>query len=167
MSSGISLRYDPIEDRLVLTCTTQDGAAQELHLTRRFMRMFAKRLAAIAAQTAQAPAGVDRGQRENLAALHHDAQAGKVAIEKSETRSADAGVRPLLVTGVRTGRLGGQRERWVVEFRGDGSKPVRLALSVRMMHGFIELLRRRLPATDWGIELLAEPADERHKQVMH
>lgn len=154
----------------MLTCTSRSGKVQAVHFTRRFTRMFAKRLATIAAQTAQPPAGVDRVERDSLAALHHDAQAGKVAIEEAEPppRNPDAeGERPLLVTRVRTGRAGGQRERWIVEFRGEGGAPVRLTLSVRMMHGFIELIRRRLPATDWGIDLLAEPPDQSHRRLMH
>ena len=168
MSQALALTYDPVEDRLLLALTDGNGQERELHLTRRFTRLLVRRLEGLAERTAQAPAGVDAGQRESLAALHHDAQAGKVPIEKTRrpTPPPDAR-RPALATGVRTGRTRNPPERWIVEFQLQDGKTVKLTLSVRLLHGFIELIRRRLPATEWGVELLPEPADQRHRRVMH
>jgi len=169
MTESIALGYDPVEDRLALTTTSAGGGARVLHLTRRFTRVLVRTLERMANETAGPPEQGDVGQRGNLAALHHDALAEQTRIEPRTVRrpSSAEGERPLLVTGVRSGRTRTGTVRWVLEFACEGGAKIRLTLSPRMLHAFIERLRRRLPRTDWGIELLPAPKNERHRALMH
>lgn len=169
MSDSIGLGYDPVEDRLTLTTTSASGETRTLHLTRRFTRVLVRRLERMAGETAGAPERGDGAQRGGIAALHHDAVAEKTRFEprKVPRPSSADGARPLLVTGVRSGRSKSEPVRWLLELTCDGGAKIRLTLSTRLLHGFIELLRRHLPRTDWGIELLPEPTDDRHRALMH
>jgi hypothetical protein len=169
MTESLALGFDPVEDRLALTITSGDAEKRTIHLTRRVTRRLADILTRLARETAEAPANVDDAQRGNLAALHHDAVAGRTPIQSGRMKrpSSDPADRPLLVTGLRSGRFRSGSPRWLIEFSCEGDQKIKITMSKRMLHAFIELLRRRLPTTEWGIELLAAPTDERHRLVMH
>lgn len=169
MSELIALRFDPVEDRLALRISSANGEERIVHLTRRFTRLLATALERIAAETAGSPADSEAGQRSNLAALHHEAIAAQTRIEFRKARGSPQlrDQLPLLATGVRTGRKKSTPVRWMLELTCQGQRRIMLTLSTRMLHGFIDLLRRHLPETDWGIELLAAPRDDAHRSLMH
>ncbi len=170
MPRSIALSFDPVEDRLALTIVAASGEERIVHLTRRVTRSLAGTLEKMAKETAEPPPDSDERQRGDLAVLHHEALAEQTSIhsERVDRKDADPADRPLLVTGVRAGRTRTAPVRWLLEFSCVDKQTIKLNLSARMLHGFIELLRRRLPGTQWGIDLLAAPADgARHRLVVH
>ncbi len=168
MPEALSLGFDPIEDRLVLSAG-RPGEAVEFHLTRRFTREFATRLAALAAESATAPPTASSAQRSKLASLHHDAIARDLPIETTRAKAPSyaPGARPALVTGVRFGRSKANPSVRLIGLRCQDGRRFDLKLPPALLHGFIEMLRRRLADTDWGIELLPPQPEVEHRSLMH
>ncbi|MFO1198326.1 MAG: hypothetical protein U1E86_15275 [Burkholderiaceae bacterium] len=166
MSTALAVGYDAEEDRVQLSFTLTDGKRRSVYLTRRITRALVARLTQVAGTTAEVPAAASPQDRRNLAALHHDAVAHRLPISSQPRKPPAEDERPPLVVDIRFARHK-SNGRWMLKFVCRERASLTLELTTEMLHGFIELIRRRLPSTGWDLELLSAPADDAHRRVMH
>ncbi|HSW05885.1 hypothetical protein [Aquabacterium sp.] len=163
MLQNISVRFDPVEDRLVLRFTEGDAAAAVehwLHVTRRVYAVWRKDLQAMVDRSAALPERMDRGAKAVVAAAHHRAMASQVKLRAEPApapRPETPEIRPWLVTAVECGRRK-KDERWVLKFMLRERAPLTLVLSDSTLHGLIGAIARRVKVARW--EFTALPLDK-------
>jgi len=175
MLDSLKLRFDPVEDRLVLTVTgKQDATAPPttLHLTRRLCAAWQGDLAEVLRLSAQPPARLEPKVQTLMAAANHQALAAQ-AVRRSEPVSTDEAARPAqLVTRVTTAR---ERTtgRWVLRFELRNAPPLTLTLSDQTMHALIDAFGERVTGAHWQLPPLATkipddpPAATDHAKQLH
>ena len=156
MLENLSLRFDPIEDRIALCIQVrQAGQASQshwLHLTRRLCAAWRRDLQAMVDQSAQAPAQLDAPVRAALSAAHHEAMHPQVLSQReAPLEKPQANQSHWLVTQVQCGRRRSDG-RWMLGF--DCRDQPRLTLFVRssVLHGLVEALSRQVAKAGWAIE---------------
>lgn len=160
MLQNISLRYDPVEDRLVLRLTlkSEAGAPVEhwLHLTRRVCAAWRQDLQAMVDLSARLPERMDRAARAAVSSAHHHALSAQVPTrtEPPPPASAEPAVTPLLVTGIVCGRRRSDG-RWVVRFELRGRSPLGLVLSDPTLHAVVDAVSRRIQSAAWSLPAIA------------
>jgi hypothetical protein len=169
---SLALRYSPVEDRLELRVRSKEPAQEyRFALTRRVTLRLAQQLAKAAELSADAPAYVDPAARRSISLAHHEAVASQASIQRGTDTNpvpVATGEAPLLVSRVDCGRTKDGR-LWVLRLSCPGRAAVAVTLASKSLHGFVELLRRRLAESQWGIELLpaSAPAAGKPTRVMH
>lgn len=157
MLQNISVRYDPVEDRLLLRLTLRvDGQPVEhwLHLTRRLCISLRQDLQAMVDLSADLPERLDRGARAVVSAAHHQAVASQVPTRTEAAADAPTPADPpVLVTQVVCGRRRGDG-RWVVQFHRRGLAPLALVLSNPTLHALVDALSRRVAVAQWALPAL-------------
>lgn len=155
MLESISIKFDPVEDRLLLRVRSRDGEGvsreQALHLTRRVCAHWGRQVQAMVELSAEVPQRLDRPARQAMAVSHHQAMAHQANYRPpapEEARPPEQA--PVLVTDITCGRRRSDG-RWVMKFELQRQAPMSLVLSGRTMHGVIDLLARRLKDTGWGL----------------
>lgn len=163
MLKSLSVRYDPVEDRLVVELSVQEGEAPSsytLHITRRVCAAWRRDLQTMVDLSAQAPARLDPVAKAVVSKAHHDAMSSqaKVTTEPRRTEpSTSKASEPLLVTKI----LGGRRKtdnRWVLRFETQSLPPISLVLSSQTLHALVDALARRIRTAAWGLEALPNEA---------
>ena len=159
MLHSIRIRYDAPEDRLELVIRVQEDSAYRFHMTRRVAVRFAAQLQALAVWSAGVPASVDPVTRSSITAGHHNVLAAQAPIgaapQPARPLQVLTGERPVLITDVRCGRSN-EDGRWVLSFDFGKDQTLNLQLQQSTLHGVIELFRRKLQESDWGLALLAQ-----------
>lgn len=88
LAASIDFAFSPMEDRMLVRCLDQAGAAHHLWLTRRLCRAFLQQFGALLAMTAQA-AGVPDEQRQAMVLFEHlDALNDQAALARDQEASA-------------------------------------------------------------------------------
>lgn len=169
MLESISIKYDAVEDRLLLRIRTRDQDApvkeHALHLTRRVCAVWRKQLHAMVEMSAEAPQRLDKPTRQAIAASHHEAMATRANYQPAPPEQAEPPKEPpILVTKVVCGKRRTDN-RWVMRFELLDRATLSLVLSSQTLHGVIDMLGRRLKGIGWGLPPLpgeatgtAEPA---------
>lgn len=154
MLLNISVRYDPLEDRLLLRLTLRvDGQPVEhwLHLTRRICIALRRDLQAMVDLSAELPERLDKGARAVVSAAHHQAVSSQVPTRTEAADEAPAPEQPpALVTKVVCGRRRADA-RWVVQFERRGQPPLALVLSNPTLHALVDALSRRVAVAHWAL----------------
>ncbi|MBL0090301.1 MAG: hypothetical protein IPP44_27800 [Ideonella sp.] len=155
MLQNISLRYDPVEDRLAMCLVVhrQGGEAQEhwLHLTRRVCTGWRQDLQAMVDLSAQVPAQMDGASKQAVSAAHHQAMVGQAAVRTDATPSpVEPAITPTLVTKVVCGRRR-QDQRWMIRFERLNEPPLSLMLNSKTLHGLVDAVFRRVKVAGWAL----------------
>jgi hypothetical protein len=171
MLQSVGITYVPEEDRLRIDIRAKDGAESSFLLTRRVCAAWLRDLEAMAVKSAQVPEHVDPAIRTSIASAHHSALAQQAKYGHSRQEAAERLPDPSLLSRIGCGvdRRSGQ---WALRFFGTKNQVVTLSLSPQTFHGVVELLRKQLAATDWGLQLLpraSAPDQEANKAsgVLH
>lgn len=166
MSASLAVRYDSVEDRLLLTHTRLSAEnvpiRSVLHVTRRVCADWRRDMQLMATMSAQAPATLSIAARAALSAAHHQAMVRQSSLRAAPAvDSAPIPTSSVLVLQVCCGRRRGDG-RWVMRFDlSEGSK-LHLTLSTEALHGVIEAVARQIARTSWHLAPLpleAEPPD--------
>ena len=150
----ISLRYAPLEDRVLLIMTTEDGDSIRLWLTRRFVRAFWGGLPKILSGSPSVGARVREEARDAVLAMrHHEALQGSdfdtpfqgKAQTPEEDRSAP------LVIGVKASmKDSGHAEFSFQTTEGGG---LAFTLGEKLLHAFCHLLIEVTMKAGWDLDL--------------
>lgn len=155
MLQNISVRFDPVEDRLVLRLVlkAQGHEQQEhwLHLTRRVCTAWRQDLQAMVDLSAQAPERLDHAAKAAVSKGHHQVMASQAKVRtESVTPQALPAQAPVLVTKIICGRRRSD-QRWVLRFERKDLPALGLVLSSQTLHALVEALTRRLQTASWGL----------------
>jgi hypothetical protein len=162
MLKSWQIRFDAEEDRLLMVLLAADAAGQELRyqlaVTRRVCSQWLGQLRTLVQWSAQVPPQASAMQQQHIAQTHHQALAKQATFTKSPNPSATAAA-PASATWLVTRIVCGQRKddgRWALRFESREGEPLDLTLSSPTLHGTIELLRRQLALSQWGLAALPE-----------
>lgn len=161
MLKGLRLRYDPVQDRLLmqflLGAAEGEDARHALWLTRRLCASWRRDLEAMVKASVEAPPQWSEPVRAVITQAHHAAQAAQVPVRTEKARADDefAGVEALLVTHIRCGRSKADG-RWVLQFeRGEQAPTLNLLLNSKTLHALVDAVSRRVQAAGWNLPALA------------
>lgn len=159
MLKNISIRFDPIEDRMTLRMVVQSGsdAPQEhwLHLTRRLCGVWRQDLQAMVDLSAQAPERLDAPAKASISQAHHQAMARQAQVRTEPAPSPADGPtpQPVLVTRIVCGRRKADG-RWLMRFERRDLPSLSLVLSSQTLHALIDALTRRIQSASWALPSL-------------
>ena len=158
MLKNISVRFDPVEDRMVIRLAIQGTGQTEqhcaLHVTRRVFAVWRQDLQTMLDLSAEVPQRLDAIARASVSRAHHDAMADQATTRtESATSLAETSPTPTLVTRIVCAR---RREdgRWLMRFERRGEAALGLVLSGRTMHALVDAVFRRLQVAQWGLASL-------------
>ena len=164
MLQKISLRFDPVEDRLELRLVVKsaDGTLGDhwLHLTRRVCASWRQDLQAMVDVSAQTPANMNPAAKRAVSAAHHKAMASQVPV-RTETVAevARPSTPPALVTKIVCGRRKGD-VRWTIRFEFRSQPSLSVVLNQTTLHGLVDAVARRVKTAEWGLAALAAEAPQ-------
>ena len=171
MLQNISVRFDPVEDRLVLRLTCLEREQRSDHwllLTRRVCVQWCKDLQAMMDLSSQAPERLDSHAKTVFSAAHHVAVASQVPIRREAAAVPDAESELTLVTKASCGRRRNDG-RWVVKFEFRDREPLVMVLSSPTLHALADVIAQRVSAANWGIAVgvtqAAPPAQEKARSI--
>lgn len=156
MLENLSLRYDPVEDRIVLCIRVRIAGEPVqlhwLHLTRRLCVAWRRDLQAMVDQSAQVPARLDAPARVALSAAHHEAMHPKALTrQEAPTEKPADNQRYLLATQVHCGRRRSDG-RWMLGFDCRDHPRLTLFVGSAVLHGLVEALSRQVAKAGWALE---------------
>jgi hypothetical protein len=153
MLQSISLRFDPIQDRLMMRLVVRAGAADTTHwlqLTRRVCAAWRLDLQQLVDRSAQAPAQLDVPSKAAVSAAHHAAMASGATLRSVPSIEPGPTEPPGLVTGIACGQNRGDG-RWVIRFDVLANASLTLALSSQTLHALVDMLARHVQEAAWGL----------------
>lgn len=160
MLKYVRLRFDPIEDRLLLSLTMQGPGGQELtellHLTRRICAGWRQDLQAMVDLSAQAPERMDAAARAAVTQSHHQAVASQARTRtepSNDTAEGDLHGPAALVTKIVCGRRRADG-KWVLNFSRKGQPDLGLILASQTLHALVDAVNRRVQTAQWGLQPL-------------
>lgn len=160
MLQKISLRFDPVEDRLVLRLTVKTPAGPVDHwllLTRRLCVGWRRDLQAMVDMSAALPERMDRAAKAAVSSAHHQALASQVPTrtEAAEPVAEQPAERPpMLVTKIECGRRRGDG-RWVLNFELRDGPPLAMVVADPTLHALVDAVSRRVAAAGWNLPPIA------------
>lgn len=164
MIDKLALRYDPPEDRLLLTVglRSTDGESKtvQVWLTRRLCRSWAADMRAMKALAASEPQSAYRTQAPVVRESSRSATKGQSTTEPATTEAAPpadmaAGAQPDLATKITCSRRRADG-RWVMRFESGDRRICSLNLSDQGLNDIEAALRRQVRRAQWA---LAETED--------
>lgn len=157
MLKNLSVRFDPVEDRLLmrLEFEAEEGGAREhwLHLTRRVCAAWRGDLQKMSDLSAELPARLDPVAKAVVAQAHHQVMASQATTRTEPAPKLQPPGVPALVTGIGCGRRKDDG-RWVIRFDLRDQPALTLVLSTQTLHALVDALSRRVAVADWALPLL-------------
>ncbi len=157
MLKDISVRFDPVEDRLLLRLGLRAPSGNVdhwLHLTRRICTTWRGDLQAMLDLSADLPQRLDPNVRAMVSAANHQALAKQVPARLEATPGPPESVTPTLVTGVECGRRRSDG-RWVFKFMLRDKASITVVLSGPTLHAFVAAVSDRVQGAAWGLAPMA------------
>lgn len=158
MLRQIRVRYDPLEDRLLLTFEVGEQA-HHLLLTRRVWARTRLALQQLLDLSAQAPVGLPATLRSSLSAANHQAMAALTPAAREAVAAHGAPPGAALVTGIgfgerrpRPGAAG--QSAWILRFDLHGQPGLRLDVNDKTLHALVGVLLQREETARWGLPAL-------------
>lgn len=163
MLKNIRIRWDPIEDRLILRLTSHvDGKDVDhwLQVTRRVAAGWRRDLGQLADRSAQIPERFDPHVKATLAAGHHHAVAQQAPMRVEPVETTETQGPTELVRQIRCGQRKSSGD-WVQLFDLCNGATLTLNMTDTTLHGFIKALDNQLAQSQWGIlpPVLPPPID--------
>lgn len=161
MLKNLNLRFDPVEDRLLLRLHLIGAGGLEsvhaLHLTRRLCAAWRGDLQAMLDASAGPPAHLGQGAKAAVSKAHHQAMSAQ-AVARTEPAAppGDDPVKetPQLVTAVACGRRVSD-SRWIVRFTLKNQTSIGLVLTAQTLHALVDALSRRVQVAQWALNPIA------------
>jgi hypothetical protein len=160
MLKNLSLRFDPVEDRLLLRLHLIGAGGLEsvhaLHLTRRLCAAWRGDLQAMIDASAQTPPHLGEGAKAAVSKAHHQAMSAQ-AVARTEPAPAAAepvDTTPQLVTAIACGRRVSD-SRWIVRFTLKNQTNIGLVLTGQTLHALVDALSRRVQVAQWALNPIA------------
>jgi len=158
MLRQIRVRYDPLEDRLLLTLDV-DERVYHLLLTRRVWARARQALQQLLDLSAQAPVGLPATLRSSLSAANHHAMAALTPAAREPVAEHGAPSGAVLVTGIRFGERKPHagttaRHAWILQFDLHGQPGLRLAVNDKTLHALVGALLQREESARWVLPAL-------------
>ena len=158
MLRQIKVRYDALEDRLLLTLQ-MDELVHHLLLTRRIWKRTRLALQRLLDLSAATPASLPRSVRESISAAHHQAVASQTPAAREPAPAVGAPAQAALVTGLHLGErkpsTGAPEQRsWVLLFEVNARPDIRLVLNDRTLHALVAALLQREQSAGWSLPAL-------------
>lgn len=157
MLQSISVRYDSVEDRLVLRLLIKSEAGTTEHwllLTRRVCAVLRQDLQAMVDISADLPARMDQAAKAAVSAAHHHVMSSQVPVRTEPAPPLESHQGAVLVTKVMCGRRRNDG-RWIVKFELLGRAPLALVLSNPTLHALVDAISRRVQIASWALPALA------------
>lgn len=155
MLRQIRIRYDPVEDRLLLSLVV-DAKTHHLLLTRRVWAVARQALQHLLDLSAEVPDSLPRVVRNNLSAANHQATVALTPTEREPAQSHGAPNGAVLVSGLKFGQrkppamdFSGVRRSWILQFDVQGQPSLRLNLNDRTLHALVGGLLQREETAEW------------------
>lgn len=162
MLKNIRIRWDPIEDRLILRLTSHiEGKDSDhwLQVTRRVAAGWRQDLEKLVHLSAQVPERFDPYVKATLAASHHQAVAQQAPMRVEPPDVTEVQGPTALVTLVRCGRHN-KTQDWIQQFDLRTGATLTLNMTDTTLHGFVTALDNQLTQAQWGIVPAAPHAPE-------
>ncbi len=156
MLKQIRVRYDPLEDRLLLSLEV-DRQIHHLLLTRRIWARARQALQKLLDISAQAPVELPPALRRNLSAANHQATAALTPTEREPVQIHGAPPGAVLVTGLQFGQRtpktpGALAQRtWILQFKVQGGPGLRLSVNDKTLHALVGALLQREETAQWAL----------------
>lgn len=150
MLKSLSLRFDAVEDRIVLRLVADD-AEQWLQLTRRVCVQWRLDLQALVDASAQAPERLDPDARASVSSAHHQAMAAQATVRKEPVAGPPPpAIVPQLVTGIACGKRRSDG-RWIVRFTTREGRDWTVQLTSESLHGLVDVLNAQVQLAHWAL----------------
>lgn len=148
--TSLSLRFDAVEDRIVLRLVADD-AEQWLQLTRRVCMQWRLDLQTLVDASAQVPQRLNPAVRASISSVHHRAMAAQATLRKLPVveRLPPAGIQNL-VSGIACGKRRSDG-RWIVRFTTREGRDWTVLLTSESLHGLVEVLNAQVQAANWAL----------------
>ncbi len=156
MLQDIAVRYDELEDRLVVMVSAMESGARVRHtmwITRRVWSSARADIRKMIDMSAAVPETASPAAVQAISAVHHDALATQVVTRKERVSLPVAGPKPDLVTELRCGRRRDDK-RWVLIFLRPPKPELTLNLADKTLHGVFKLLTSQEESTRWMLPAL-------------
>lgn len=156
MLEDINVRYDAVEDRLLLRVRVRSGETvveHWLHLSRRVCAGWRNDLQKVLDLSASVPNGIDAETKAWATAAHHQRQASELREQRGPNPMVLQSARPDLVNRIMTGRRRADG-RWVLRFETVGGHSLSLTLASRTLHALAEAIFRQVRAAKWALPLI-------------
>jgi hypothetical protein len=150
MLKRIVLRYDPVEDRILVRLVT-DQTQHGVLLTRRLATRWRHDLDVVIERSAQLPERLDPVARATIAQAHHQAMAAQAQL-RAERRDEVPPMPMRPVPELAVGVACGQRRsdgRWLIRFTFAQDRECTVALSPESLHGLVEVLDIQMRKAGW------------------
>lgn len=158
MPESLSLRFDAVEDRIILRLVADD-AEQWLQLTRRVCMQWRLDLQTLVDASAQAPSRLDPMARAGISSAHHQAMAAQATVRKEPTAGpATPAIVPQLVTGIACGKRRSDG-RWIVRFTTREGRDWTVQLTGESLHGLVDVLNRQVQLAHWALPPMPAQAE--------
>ena len=157
MLKGLNLRFDPVEDRLLLRLLVDEhdtAGEQRLHLTRRVCTAWRRDLQACVDASAEVPERLDAPARAALSAAHHQAMASMASVHRERAAASADDDRPQLVVGIACGRRKDDG-RWAIRFDTQAGRAWTIFLTPQTLHGLVDLLTAQIRHAGGALEPMA------------
>lgn len=150
----ISMRYDAVEDRVLLIITTTDGQAVKLWMTRHFVRTLWKGLPKVLAAYPSLAGTVDREAQDAVLAMRHQEAVQGSDFDtpfKGELPPAEEARGVPLLVGVQGGVRPDGSAQFTFKTRDGGA--LTFSLSEQLLHAFCHLLIEVTAKANWDLEM--------------
>ncbi len=157
----IQVRYDALQDRLVLRMSTTDECEFRFWLTRRFVKRLWGALLGLLEQNDVVRQQIDEYARRTVLGMQHEGfvQQGDFSKEFEERPlRTPLGEEPVLLAKCEGGQL--EDGSYVLRLHPKRGQGIDMALDGKLLHLVCKLLCDAVARTDWDIKLHVHPAAE-------
>ena len=165
MLKNLSLRFDAVEDRLLLRLHLIGAAGLEsvhaLHLTRRLCAAWRGDLQSMLDASAGPPSHLGQSAKAAVSKAHHQAMSAQAVARTEPAPPSDetANETPQLVTAIACGKRVSD-SRWIVRFTLKNQTSISLVLTAQTLHALVDALSRRVQVAQWALSPIAVESKE-------
>ncbi len=149
----IQLKYEQIEDRLLLRVSTTEGDEFRFWLTRRYVGRLWGVLVKMLEWDEAVRQQFDDGARRDVLEIRHEgyAQQGDFATQFKGASRLPLGEAPVLLAQAKGSK--GENGLYIVALHPQRGQGIDMKLDAKLLHIFIRLLRESTAKAGWGMEL--------------
>lgn len=150
----IQLRFDPLEDRLLMRMNTTDNAEVRLWLTRRFVKVLWPILQKMMEGDVQVSQQIDRQAKDAVLAFQQEKAAATTDFAtpyKEEAEKVILGEEPILLSKIQLRK--GQQGTQMLSLYPETGEGVNLSLDSNLLHSFSRLLQDGVKKAEWMLEM--------------
>lgn len=151
----IQLRFDPLQDRLLMRMNTTDNAEVRLWMTRRFVKVLWPILQKMLESDAQVSQQQDRQAKDAILAFQQEQAVSntdfKTPYKDEEVQQVLLGEDPILLSKIQLRK--GRQDNQILSLYPETGEGVNLTLDTNLLHSFVRLLSDGVRKADWQLDL--------------